>query len=82
MFCRGLVIAALAVALVAAPAIPSVMSETKKNGQEKSPSQAAKEAQTQNPGSTVLEVKKSGNKYIVTLKTLDELKRVAIPVSP
>jgi hypothetical protein len=89
MFCRGIVIAALAVALIAAPAIPSAMSDTKKNGQEQgnnppkiTPSTAAVRAQQMHPGSTVLDVKQTGNKYIVTLKTPGELKRVAIPVSP
>lgn len=88
MFCRGFVIAALAVALGAAPAITPAMSDTKKNGQEQgkppkiTPSTAAQQAQQMHPGSTVLDVKQSGNKYIVTLKTPGELKRVAIPVSP
>jgi len=46
------------------------------------PSAAAVRAQQMHPGSTVLEVKDAGNKYIVTLKTPGELKRVAIPNSP
>jgi hypothetical protein len=89
MFRRGLLIAALAAALNAVPAIEPAMADTKKNNQEQgtkppkiTPSTAAQRAQQMHPGSTVLDVKDAGNKYIVTLKTPGELKRVAIPVSP
>jgi hypothetical protein len=54
----------------------------KRKKKNNTPSVAAVRAQQMHPGSTVLEVKDAGNKYIVTLKTPGELKRVAIPNTP
>ena len=89
MISRYLHIAALAAMVLGAiPAAGPIMADDQPTNQQgkakkkKSPSVAAKEALSQNPGSTVLEVKDAGNKYIVTLKTPGELKRVVIPNSP
>lgn len=83
---RELLIAAIAVALGAVPASQLVMADTQKVKPPKpkkiTPSAAAQQAQQMHPGSTVLDVKDAGSKYIVTLKTPGELKRVAIPNSP
>ena len=83
---RELIIAAIAAALGAVPASQLVMADTQKVKPPKTkkitPSDAARRAQTPHPGSTVLDVKDTGNQYIVTLKTPGELKRVAIPYSP
>ena len=89
MLRRGLIIAALAAVLGIVPAASPLFADGKKNKDGNvqpplkiSPSTAAVRAQQMHPGSTVLDVKDAGNKYIVTLKTPGELKRVAIPVSP
>lgn len=78
-----------AMVLGAIPAAAPVMADDQSANQQGkpskkklTPSKAAVIAQQQNPGSTVLEVKDAGNKYIVTLKTPGELKRVVIPNSP
>ena len=89
MTSRFVHIAALAAMLLGAiPAAAPLMADDQPASQQgkpkkkKSPSAAAKEALTQNPGSQVLEVKDAGNKYIVTLKTPGEVKRVVIPNTP
>jgi len=88
MLRRGFLIAVLAATLGAASASGPVMADNQNNKPETkppkkiTPSAAAVRAQQMHPGSTVLEVKDAGNKYIVTLKTPGELKRVAIPNSP
>jgi hypothetical protein len=86
---RYLHIAALAAMVLGAiPAAAPVMADSQPSNQQGkppkkiTPSAAAVRAQQMHPGSTVLEVKDAGNKYIVTLKTPGELKRVAIPNSP
>ncbi|MFO0992398.1 MAG: hypothetical protein U1E67_10750 [Hyphomicrobiales bacterium] len=78
-----------AMVLGAIPAAAPTMADDQPTNQQGKPSKkkitpsaAAVRAQQMNPGSTVLEVKDAGNKYIVTLKTPGELKRVAIPNSP
>jgi hypothetical protein len=83
-------IAALAAMMLGAiPAAAPVIADEQPAGQQGKPSKkkitpsaAAVRAQQMHPGSTVLEVKEAGNKYIVTLKTPGELKRVAIPNTP
>lgn len=90
MTSRYLHIAALAAMVLGAiPAAAPVMADDQPANQQGKPSKkkitpsaAAQRAQQMNPGSTVLEVKDAGNKYIVTLKTPGELKRVAIPNTP
>jgi uncharacterized protein YggE len=89
MTSRFVHIAALAAMLLGAiPAAAPVMADDQPANQQGkgkkkiTPSTAAVRAQQMNPGSTVLEVKDAGNKYIVTLKTPGELKRVVIPNSP
>lgn len=82
-------IAALAAMLLGAiPAAAPVLADDQPSDQQGkpakkiTPSAAAQRAQQMHPGSTVLEVKDAGNKYIVTLKTPGELKRIAIPNTP
>ena len=90
MTVRYLHIAALAAMLLGViPAAAPVMADDQPSNQQGKPGKkkitpaaAAGRAQQMHPGSTVLEVKDAGNKYIVTLKTPGELKRVAIPNSP
>ena len=90
MTSRYMHIAALAAMMLGAiPAAAPVMADDEPANQQGKPSKkkitpsaAAVRAQQMNPGSTVLEVKDAGNKYIVTLKTPGELKRVAIPNTP
>lgn len=90
MTSRYLHIAALAAMVLGAipAAAPLLADDQTANQQGKpskkklTPSAAAQRAQQMHPDSTVLEVKDAGNKYIVTLKTPGELKRVVIPNSP